>query len=210
MQCIKLSHHFRRYDYSAEREYLRNQPQTQEVTKLRVDLLYALAMRDIPYFASHEKQLKFEETKFNPSQPRVPAGQTGGGQWVGDNVGRGNRQLDDNITTGTIRPIKDPSPRNSLLHDAQYAPSLPISGLPGAAGAAVSAAIGIARAIDLYKELSRLHEKYPSITEDERPIIEFYARQYSPILGERAFDLAYTRTLNKEETQQFCPRLGEV
>jgi hypothetical protein len=147
MQCIKFSHHSGRYHYSAEREYLRNQPQTQEVTKLRVDLLYALAMRDILYFAACEKQ-----RKFNPSQPRVPAGQTGGGQWAGDNVGRGNGQSDDNITTGTIRPIKDPSPSNSLLHDAQYAPSLPISGLPGVAGAAVSAAIGITRAIDLYKE----------------------------------------------------------
>jgi hypothetical protein len=175
MQCIKSSHHSRHYDYSAEREYLRNQPQTQDVTKLRVDLLYALAMRDIPYFAACEKQ-----RKFNPSQPRVPAGQTGGGQWAGDNVGRGNGQSDDNITTGTIRPIKDPSPHNNLLHDAQYAPVVPR--LPGSAGAAGAAVYGVARAIDIYNEWWRAREKYPSITEDERPIIEFYARQYSPIL----------------------------
>lgn len=96
VQCTNFSYHSGRYDYSAEREYLRNQPQTQEVTKLRVDLLYALTMRHILYFAACEKQ-----RKFNPSQPRVPAGQTGGGQWAGDNVGHGN---DDNITTDTVEP----------------------------------------------------------------------------------------------------------
>lgn len=189
MQRIQFSRRSGRYNYEGELKYLRSLPQTQDVIRQRIDLMYELALRDVPYFAGFCKSRESSQSgssgysnHFDPNQPRAPAGSPGGGQWVSGN--------------------------GSLLHDAQYAPAIPR--VPGPLGAAAAAALGIAKTIELYNELSRVHEKYPLSTEDERPIIEFYSRQYSPVSGERVFDLAYTNTLTKEETQQFCPRLGEV
>ncbi len=185
MQPIQFSRRFGRYNYETELKYLSSLPQTKEIIRQRIDLMYELALRDVPYFADFCKSRQSGHSSgsgysnhFDPNQPRAPAGSSGGGQWVS---GGGN-----------------------LLHDAQYAPAIPR--LPGGVGAA---AAGVAGAIQLYNYLTS-RQAIGTYNDNERPIIEFHSRQYSPVFGERAFDLAYTNTLTKEETQQFCPRLGEV
>jgi hypothetical protein len=183
MNRITFSRKSGHYKYEAELAYLASQPQTKEVVRQRVDLLYELALRDVPYFSSFCKSRETSQSSgsgysnhFDPNQPRAPAGSPGGGQWVGG---------------------------SGLLHDAQYAPAIPR--LPGAAGAAVA---GVAGAIQLYNYLTSQQAIRPN--DDARPIIEFEHREYSPTGAGHVLDPAFTRTLTREETQISCPRLAEM
>ncbi len=184
MQNIQFSRRSGCYNYAAELKYLSSLPQTQDVVRRRVDLIYDLALRDIPYFAAYEKQLEFEESKFNPSQPRVPAGSSGGGQWVGDNIGRGN---DDNITTGTVKP--------------RAIPRLP---MPYAL-----LAQGALELYNRYNEWASQNQTYPN-DGSAVAIIEFENREYRPVEGGQILDIVGTRLLTRDETRIACPRLDEV
>ena len=147
-------------------------------------MLYDLAMRDVPYFASVQKS-RHEAycnelgltRRFNQDQLRIPAGSEGAGRWAPGG--------------------------SSLLHDAQFAPAIPK--LPGALGAAIA---GAAAAIQLYNYLTSRQAIHPD--DEARPIIEFEHREYSPTLQDGASALAHTRTLTREETLSACPRLAEV
>ncbi len=62
------------------------------------------------------------EKRFNPSQPRVPAGQAGGGQWTdGDGVGSvgGSEEI---ISGGTFMPSSGRSPRPTAMEMDQPRP----------------------------------------------------------------------------------------
>ncbi len=183
MRNIQFSRKLGHYEYAAELAYLKTQPQTKEALKQRADLLYELALRDIPYFASVQKSRDEAycnelglTRRFNQDQLRIPAGSEGAGRWAPGG--------------------------SSLLHDAQYVPAIPA---PGPLGAAIA---GAAAAIQLYNYLTSRQAIHPD--DEARPIIEFEHREYSPTLQDGASALAQTRTLTREETLSACPRLAEV
>ncbi len=190
MLNLEFSRRFGHYDYAAELNYLKSLPQTPQVMQKRYNLLYQLALRDIPYFAAHEQSRKDQGRYlneyahpslsycFDPNQLRVPAGSEGAGRWAPGG--------------------------SSLLHDAQYVqPSKTPSRSLGRAGLAVQGAI------QLYNYLTRQQQSNPN-NGAPRAVIEFEHREYSPTGAEQALDLAFTRNLTRQETQIFCPRLEEV
>jgi len=59
--------------------------------------------------------------KYSPDQPRVPAGQTGGGQWTAE--GDGGDSDENGGDGGNGDPSDDPAPNHSLLDDAVYRPA---------------------------------------------------------------------------------------
>ncbi len=65
---------------------MRSQLQTKEVIRQHIDLMYELALRDMPNFAGFWKSRDANSyglsTHFDPNQPRAPAGSLGGGQWL--------------------------------------------------------------------------------------------------------------------------------
>ena len=66
----------------------------------RVDLL-AMRMELL-----QQRTQRFIEGKFDENQPRVPAGQSGGGQWVSDEIGN----FDPNDITGRSPAPPPPTP----------------------------------------------------------------------------------------------------
>ncbi len=188
MQPIEFSNKFGRYNYEAELKYLSSLPQTQDVIRQRVDLMYELALRNVPYFANFCKSRQSDHSSgsrysnhFDPSQPRAPAGSPGGGQWVS---GGGN-----------------------LLHDAQYAqPQRAAPRIPGRIGTFIQ---GGRAALELYNRWAEHQETYPNDS-SARAIIEFENREYRPVEGGHVLDIVGTGLLTREETRLACPRLDEV
>jgi hypothetical protein len=188
MHRIVFSRKSGRYKYEAELAYLASQPQTKEIVRQRVDLVYELALRDVPYFSNFCKSRESSQSSgsgysnhFDPNQPRAPAGSPGGGQWV--------------------------SGGGSLLHDAQYAPPSRTSPrITGRIGALIQ---GGRMAWDAYNRWAEHQESYPN-DGSARAIIEFENREYRPVEGGQVLDIVGTKLLTREETRIACPRLDEV
>ena len=164
---------------------------------------------------NHQLELARLARKYDPNQPRVGAGNPAGGQWLGQNVGRGGSATSsgDGDVTGAVpmrgaargsdvvAPLSSAVPSRepfNLIQPIQYNPALPSRPIPGRVGAAIGV---IGAAIRLYNHLS---ETWSGTT-----VIEFTSREYAPSAA-NPFELAMTRTLSRSETQAYCPSLGMV
>ncbi len=144
--------------------------------------------------------------KYNENQPRVPAGETGGGQWTdgGDSGGDTSEAAlanpaaaddDDNIITGRIpQRGPKPSPNPGSKPDTRAPPAAPsLPRLPGSDAAD--------RAIEL------LHE--PSMLKDPRktPVLEL-AVEYP--LANGNIDIEGIAKLDEQQLREACPKYAQV
>ena len=120
--------------------------------------------------------------KFREDQPRLPGGQTGGGQWTGG--GAGSSPADETPAGNSGKPVQ-----TALL------PLAPLAPIVADKAAEV--------AIYLYLYWAARNSR------DRTAVLEFYAREFLPG-AEKADPAIGNRTLNQEEVDASCPRNGLV
>lgn len=140
--------------------------------------------------------------KYSPSQPRLPAGQPGGGRWVGNDP---SGFVDTSVSAGDIgmseatQALRDAlSAGVSSLGDGTQTAFLQT--LPaGVAAMGEALTMGLA----LFEYMSRQNGP------DSQAILSFNAREYYPAT-QLGLGLEFVRQLDREETQVYCPRLPQV
>ncbi len=219
---IQFDRRLAKYNYAEELAMLDRQPQTHAIIKMREDLLYDIHMRAYPgdfiyrEEFSREKVLReiysgnlYSQKAYNPEQPRLPRGQPGAGEWVGDNSGR--VRVADNSGTGAFLHLARDFrvPRLPPVTNPHYVPipqRNPAQNPPPNPGNTPRSPIGdgAAAAIMLYNRLWGNPE--PGL----RPAIEFNSTEYNRVGEHPDFGIARVRELTRENTQAYCPRLAEV
>jgi hypothetical protein len=135
---------------------------------------------------------------YDPGQPRVPAGQPGGGQWT-----RIGALLDG--TTGRMA---------GSIEDAPLRKAEPIR-LAQAAGRASDANTNTLSGPLIFNKPALdaatwvFRRRVDQAKDGELPVFEFKAREFQST-GEKTLDLANVRTLEREEAQRRCSLTSEI
>ena len=164
--------------------------ESQEFAKIRRIVLatnYELKWLQFALSWQRLREVLEREGKFSPDQPRVPGGQTGGGQWTSGSGGTANGS--SNIDDGNGAGARDPNVQQALL---QFMPVAPIVWEKAAEAA-----------VYLYLYLASRNSA------DATAVLEFNAREFLPgaTEGDPAIEV---RQLSREETDASCPRHGLV
>jgi hypothetical protein len=208
------------YNYAAEFDYLDSLRQTDAVIKTRTDLICHIHMRDNPHDYMFRKNFLAElyrQKAYNPAQPRLPRGQTGAGEWVGDN-GRRERTSPGaqsrNPCGNPVRLAASPQIYNPAVQSDAPPMSMPIPkpapmSMPRGGG---RVGLLIQGAIQLYNYLTSQQHSAGSagILTGDTPVIVFESREYTIDSEANSKTLAYARTLTEAETLKACPRFAEV
>lgn len=168
-------------------------------------------LRELASLARANRALRFECAalrrdlllhKYNPSQPRLPAGQSGGGQWVGNNsssvmgVGLG---AGDVGTDGDAARLADALSAGAS-GGGEGTQTAFLQALP--AGAAAMGEI-LAMGLALLDRMSRQNGP------DSQAILQFNAREYNPAT-QLGVGLDFIRQIDRNQTENYCPRLPQV
>ena len=131
--------------------------------------------------------------RYDPNQPRVPAGHSDGGRWTdtGRSAGPGAHdrpQIDRAVLAGPVL--------NELI-----AGHLPIEKIEARTGRGrIPIELVDALKLGLYNEAAERNGR------NQQAIIEFRAAQY----GRKTVDVTLVKTLSRVEVGQLCERFGEV
>lgn len=140
--------------------------------------------------------------KYSPSQPRLPAGQAGGGRWVGNNPSgiTGTSLSPGDVGMGEATQAL----RDALSADASSAGDRTqtafLQTLPaGVAAMGEALTMGLA----LFDHMSRQNGP------DSQAILSFNAREFVPATG-AGLMIESIRSLNRSEVEIYCPKLPDV
>lgn len=135
---------------------------------------------------------ELQQRRYNPNQPREPAGTAIGGRWVSE------------LGSGAPIPLFGSKPKQPEGERIQEANALAVPlvqwGLPLIAGAAVYA---WKAGVDLYRSLSQ------SNAPGQQSVLTFNAKDFVPG-KENSLALVEVGTLTQDQFQTYCPRLEDV
>lgn len=140
--------------------------------------------------------------KYNPSQPRLPAGQPGGGQWVGANSSgaTGGGLSPSDIGMGGDAATLADALSSGAGDTGNSTQTAFLQALPaGVVAMGEMLMMGLA----LFESMSRQNGP------DSQAILQFNAREFNPAT-QTGLMLEAVRSLNRDEVQAYCPRLVDV
>jgi hypothetical protein len=122
---------------------------------------------------------------YDPNQPRVPAGNSDGGQWTGGDAAASELNGSEHPQLAQFSPDRPPvrTPARPPIRPPVWGP--------------------LGALLALFAALSARN------TPEQRAVLEFNAREFLPN-ADGEFDRGKVGVLNRNQVNENCPRLGEV